>query len=595
MDVKKIGVVGLGTMGSNIALVCARGGADTVACEMDAPSLEEGMNRVRSFLDAGVQKGKSSPGERDATLGRLKGTAQLTDLAGCDLVIEAIHEDMPEKEELFRRLGDILSPAAILATNTSTLSVTELAAASGRPPNVIGTHFCLPAALNKMVEVAPGLLTSKDTTAATLAFLERVGQSPVEVKDSPGFILNYFLIPFQNDCIRLIETGYSTPADIDAGIRLGLGYKMGPMRLLDIEGLDIHRTVALSLYEQFKDPRYMPPPLVDRMIAAGRLGTRTGRGFYSYKKPGIYGVAEPDEAAAEQRDISLGKPICDAIRKVGVVGLGAMGSGIAQVCATAGLEVFSIEANEGALEAGMGRVKKNLEGAVARGKIEDFTRKEILGRFHGSTDLGTLADCDFIIEVVVENMAVKLEMFEKLEQVAKADAILASNTSCLSVTAMAAKTKRPDRVLGMHFFNPPYAMRLVEVIEAVQTAPEIAQFGIAFCQRIGKTPILVKDRPGFLVNLLLVPYLNQAAQAFDEGLATREAMDKAVHGGLGHPMGPLTLLDLVGIDVAEFVADAMAVEMGGSRYVAPPILRRMTSAGWLGRKSGKGFYDYTSK
>ena len=162
----------------------------------------------------------------------------------------------------------------------------------------------------------------------------------------------------------------------------------------------------------------------------------------------------------------------------------------------------------------------------------------------------------------------------------------------LSVTAMAAKAKYPERVLGLHFFNPPYAMRLVEVIQAVQTAPEILEFGVAFCQRIGKTPVPVKDRPGFLVNRLLVPYLNHAAQAFDDRLADRETMDKAIHMGLGHPMGPLTLLDLVGIDVQAFVADAIAGELGEARFFAPPILRRMTSANWLGRKTGRGFYDY---
>ncbi len=592
MDIEKVGVAGLGTMGSNIAIVCARAGVETVACEVNESALEAGMGRIRAFLDAGVEKGKTSPADRDAALARLRGTADLADLAGCDLVIEAISEDLGEKCALLAKLDALLGESAILASNTSTLSITKMGAASGRPDRMIGTHFCLPAALNRFVEVAPGALTSGDTLRATMAFLEKTGQAPLEVKDTPGFILNHLLIPFQNDCIRMIEAGFTTPADLDAGITLGLGYKMAPMRLLDIEGLDIHRTVALSLYEQIRDPRYAPPPLVDRMIAAGHLGAKTGRGFYTYEKAGVFGVAEPVPESAAARAASAGKPLADAIKQVGVIGLGTMGSGIAQVCLTAGLEVIGIEADAGMLQKGLERIEKNLAGAVKRGKMDEAAKEETLGRLRGTTDMGELSGCDLIVEVIVENLDTKLGLFEIIDGIAKEGAIIASNTSCLSVTAMAAKIRNPGRVLGLHFFNPPYAMRLVEVIEAVQTAPEILEFGIAFCRRIGKTPVPVKDRPGFLVNRLLVPYLNHAAQAFDDGLAGRETFDKAIQMGLGHPMGPLTLLDLVGIDVQTFVADAIAAELGGARYFAPPILRRMTSAGWLGRKTGRGFYEY---
>ena len=592
MKVQKVGVVGLGTMGSNIAIVCARGGKETVVFEANAAAMESGMGRVRAFLDAGVEKGKTSPEERDAMMGRIQQAGSLSGLEDCDLVIEAITEDREEKNKLLRSLNAVLGKRAIIASNTSTLSISHMGAASGRPSKTIGAHFCLPAALNKLVEVVPGLLTSDETTSATSAFLEEVGQTPVTVKDAPGFVLNYFLVAFQNDCIRLIESGYTNPADLDAGVRLGLGYRMGPMRLLDIEGLDIHRTVSLSMYEQLKDSRYIPPPLVDRMIDAGHLGAKTGKGFYTYKSAGVFGVAEPEEDAAHARDLSQGQPIADAVKKVGVVGLGAMGSGIAQVCVTAGLEVTGVEVNADALEAGLTRIRRNLGGAVKRGKMDEAQKEETLARLGGSTDLDALSDCDLIIEVIVENLDAKLVLFEKLGSIAKEGAIIASNTSCLSVTAMAAKTKTPERVLGLHFFNPPYAMRLVEVVEAIQTAPEITEFGIAFCHRIGKTPIPVKDRPGFLVNRLLVPYLNHAAHAFDEGLADRESMDKAISMGLGHPMGPLTLIDLVGVDVQTFVADSMAAELGEARFYAPPVLRRMTSAQWLGRKTGKGFYDY---
>ncbi len=592
MKPQKVGVVGLGTMGSNIAIVCARGGKETLVLEANAAALESGMGRIREFLDAGVQKGKTSEAERDAIVGRIQEAHALPDMAGCDLVIEAITESQAEKNGLLRSLDAILDDDAIIASNTSTLSISNMGAASGRPAKTIGTHFCLPAALNRLVEVAPGLLTSADTRSATVAFLEEIGQTPVEVKDSPGFVLNYFLAAFQNDCIRLVESGYTTPADLDAGVRLGLGYRMGPMRLLDIEGLDIHRTVSLSMYKQLKDPRHIPPPLVDRMIDAGHLGAKAGRGFYAYKSAGVFGVAEPAEDAAQGREGAAGAAIADAVRKVGVVGIGTMGSGIAQVCISSGLEVVAVELNPDVLESGLGRIRRNLDGAVKRGKMDESQKQETLDRLSGSTALADLADCDLIVEAIVENLEAKRALFGRLGEIAKTGAIIASNTSCLSVTAMAAQTKNPERVLGLHFFNPPYAMRLVEVVEAVQTAPDITQFGIAFCRRIGKTPIPVKDRPGFLVNRLVVPYLNHAAQAFDDGLADRESMDKAISMGLGHPMGPLTLIDLVGVDVQTFVANSMAEELGEARFYAPPILRRMTSAGWLGRKTGRGFYEY---
>lgn len=592
MKPQKVGVVGLGTMGSNIAIVCARGGKETRVLEANAQALASGMGRIREFLDAGVQKGKTAPAERDAIIGRIQAARALPDMAGCDIVIEAITESRAEKNALLRSLDAVLDDEAIIASNTSTLSISNMGAASGRPARTIGAHFCLPAALNRLVEVAPGLLTSADTLRATMGFLEEIGQTPVEVKDAPGFVLNYFLAAFQNDCIRLVESGYTTPADLDAGVRLGLGYRMGPMRLLDIEGLDIHRTVSLSMYEQLKDPRYIPPPLVDRMIDAGHLGTKTGRGFYAYKSAGVFGVAEPEEDAARGREGAAGAALADAVKKVGVVGVGTMGSGIAQVCASSGLEVVAVEVNPDVLEAGMGRIRRNLDGAVKRGKMDESQKQETLDRLRGATDLADLADCDLIVEAIVENLEAKLALFGKLGEIAKTGAVIASNTSCLSVTAMAAKAQNPERVLGLHFFNPPYAMRLVEVVEAVQTAPDITQFGVAFCRRIGKTPIPVKDRPGFLVNRLVVPYLNHAAQAFDDGLADRESMDKAIRMGLGHPMGPLTLIDLVGVDVQTFVANSMAEELGEPRFYAPPILRRMTSAGWLGRKTGRGFYEY---
>ncbi|MBI3007069.1 MAG: 3-hydroxyacyl-CoA dehydrogenase family protein [candidate division NC10 bacterium] len=514
---------------------------------------------------------------------------------GCALAIEALPGGLAEKGALLRRLAGLTEDGTVLATSTGTLSAAALGAASGCPERVVALHFRHPAPFSGLVEVAPGPLTGEGTVQAAVAFLKGAGLAPLVVKDTPGFILNRLFVPFLNDCIRLVESGYATSSDIDVGVQLGLGYKMGPMRLLDIQGLDRHREAALSLFEQLGDPRYAPPPLADRMIASGRLGMKSGRGFFTYQRPSDQGDAEALPEAAGARDLSAGTALAEGIRRVGVIGLGAMGSGIAQVCATSGLEVSAVEVNAQALEAGLGRVQKNLADAVQRGKMQEAEKEATLGRLRGSADLESLAGCDLVIEAAVENLDLKLDIFKRLGGVAGEEAILATNTSCLPVTAMAAQTRRPGRVLGLHFFNPPYAMRLVEVIEAQQTEPEIAAFGLAFCRRLGKISIPVKDRPGFLVNRLVVPFLNHAAQLYDEGLAPRETLDQAVREGLGHPMGPLTLSDLVGVDVLTFVAEAMARELYEPRFGPPPLLSRMTAAGWLGRKSGRGFYGYEGR
>ena len=589
MEFKKVGIIGIDTMGSNIAILCAKAGLSTLITDENQENLKNGFENIKNFLSTGITKGKLSSEQKESIENSIQKVTTIQSLNDCDIIIEAIVEDQNAKNKLFKNLNSFVKEETIFASNTSTLSITNIGLHSGRPDRTIGTHFCLPATLNKTVEITSGIHTSENTYTKTFKFLEKLGQIPTKTKDSPGFILNYFLSPFLNDCIHLIETGYTNATDLDTAVKLGLGYKIGPMELLDIEGLDIHRTVSLSLYKQLKDPRYKPPNLVNKMIDSGFLGTKSGKGFYNYKKPGFYGTVEREETTMEKKE-EIDFP--ENIKKVGIVGLGTMGSGIAQVCLTSGFEVYSVEENSEILTKGLEKIEGNLEVAVQRGKLDSSIKSEILTRLQGSTDLNSLAECDLVIEVIIENLDAKTKLFRELDKIVKKNSFLASNTSCLSVTSIASSTNRPDKVLGLHFFNPPYAMKLVEVIQAIQTSEKTFAFGKEFCKKIGKVPIPVQDRPGFLVNRLLIPYLNMAAQAFDEKLATREDMDRVISSGLGYPMGPLTLLDLVGIDVQTFVSDAMFEELGESRFMPPPILRRMTSAKWLGRKSGIGFYEY---
>ena len=281
------------------------------------------------------------------------------------------------------------------------------------------------------------------------------------------------------------------------------------------------------------------------------------------------------------------------LNTVGVVGCGLMGSGIAEVCARAGYRIVVREISEPLLQSGLNRIEKSLGKAVTRGKISQEQANQTLGRIRGTLALADLADCNLVVEAAIENMSLKKEIFAELDQILAPEAILASNTSSLCITEMASATGRGDKVLGIHFFNPVPVMPLIEFVRTILTSDETMAIAQQFGASLGKTVVTAKDTPGFIVNRLLVPYLLQAVQVYEDGLATREDIDTAVKLGLAHPMGPLTLLDFVGLDTTLFIADAMYDEYKDPRYAAPPLLRRMVLAGHLGRKSGKGFYDYT--
>ena len=280
------------------------------------------------------------------------------------------------------------------------------------------------------------------------------------------------------------------------------------------------------------------------------------------------------------------------IKTVGVIGCGLMGAGIVEVCARAAYDVVVLEVNQDLLDRGLGRIRSSLEKAVARGKATREEADQTLGRIRGTLDLADFGACDLVVEAAVENMEVKKQLFAALDAVVPSHAILASNTSSLCITEMASATKRGDKVLGIHFFNPVPVMPLIEFVRTILTSDETMQTAREFGASLGKTMVTAKDTPGFIVNRLLIPYILDAVRVYENGLATREDIDTAIKLGLNHPMGPLTLLDFVGLDTTLFIADAMFEEYKDERYAALPLLRRMVLAGQLGRKSGKGFYDY---
>ncbi len=283
------------------------------------------------------------------------------------------------------------------------------------------------------------------------------------------------------------------------------------------------------------------------------------------------------------------------IKKVGVLGCGLMGSGIAQVAAQSGHPTTVLEVTQALVDAGLKRIDQFLAGGVARGKVRPEDRQATLGRLAGTTDYAALADCDIVIEAVVENLGAKREAFQSLERTLKPEAILASNTSSLSITEMAVQTKRPKRFVGLHFFNPVPLMKLVEVTRTIQTEPGVEETVLEFARDLGKTPIRALDRTGFIVNRLLVPYILDAIRALEEGVGTITDIDQGMKLGCGHPMGPFTLLDLVGIDTTYYIANIMFDEFREKRFAPPPLMKRMVLAGFHGRKTGKGFYDYSSE
>ena len=282
----------------------------------------------------------------------------------------------------------------------------------------------------------------------------------------------------------------------------------------------------------------------------------------------------------------------EEVNSVGVVGAGIMGSGIVEVCAKAGMRVTFVEADAERKDKGQRAIERSLAKAVERGKLDEAGRDRILSLIESSTDLGALSAADLVIEAVTEDLDVKLAVFRTLDELTSPEVVLATNTSTLPVAQLATVTKRPDKVLGLHFFNPPPVMKLLEIVRTLSTSEETIQFARDLGDRLGKTTVLAKDRAGFIVNTLLIPYLNNAIRLVDQGFASLEDIDTAIALGLAHPMGPLALLDLIGLDTALHAANVLYDEYKDSAFAPPPLLKRMVAAGHLGRKSGKGFYEY---
>lgn len=588
-ELSTIGVIGMGTMGAGIAEVFARTGLSVVAVEASPEALAAGRGHVEHSTGRALARGKITEDDQRALLDRITFATDLGDVADCDLVVEAVPEHLDLKSEIFGKLDSIVRDDAILATNTSSLSVTEISVATHNPRRVVGMHFFNPAPVLKFVEIIRTVVTEDSVVEDVKALAARLGKMPVVVGDKAGFIANALLFGYLNHAVSLYESHYATREDIDAAMTLGCGLPMGPLALMDLIGLDTAYEILDTMYRQGRERLHAPTPILKQMVTAGLRGRKTGRGFYTYAEPSSSTVVD-DELTPAGSPAAQGRP--RDISRVGVVGSGTMATGIAEVLAKARCDVLVVARGQDKVDAVRAAVAKSMEKAVQRGKLEGVERDAALTRITGSVRLDDLADADMVIEAVVEDLAVKQALFENLDEICKPGAVLATTTSSLPVVECAASTSRARDVVGMHFFNPAQQMKLVEVVRTVSTADDVVATAVAVCERLGKHPVTCADRAGFIVNALLFPYLNDAVKMLEAHYAGADDIDTAMKTGCGYPMGPFELLDVVGLDVALAIQRELYLEFRERGLAPAPLLEQLVTAGYLGRKVGRGFRTY---
>jgi 3-hydroxybutyryl-CoA dehydrogenase len=554
--VERVGVVGLGTMGAGIAEVFARNGIDVVAVEVAAEPLERGRATLIASTDRALSRGRLDATERDALLGRVSFAVGLDALGDVDLVVEAVSERLELKRLIFAELDRVCRPEAILATNTSSLSVTEISVATSRPGRVIGMHFFNPAPVMKLVEVVRTVLTDDEVVAAVTALCARLGKVGVSIADRAGFIANALLFGYLNQAVAMFEARYVSREDLDTAMRLGCGLPMGPLALLDLIGLDVAQEILDTMYSNGgRDRRHAPVPLLRQLVTAGLLGRKSGRGFYTYQAPGS-SVVVPDELTPAEPADAAQTPSPPAV--VAVVGAspgaepaGGLAAALAELFGQAGCPVTAVRPSE----------------------------------------LAGLAEADFVIEAGCDAAEPTRELLARLGEAARPGALLASTTTYLSVIDAAMATGRPADVVGLHFAAGVKPGSLVEVATTVRTSPTAGQRVRAACTGAGLHPVVCADRAGLVVDALLYPYLNDAVKMLEASYSTVEDIDHAMTLGCGYPSGPFAVLDAVGLDVALERQRRLFAEFAEPGLAPAPLLQHLVTAGRLGRSTGHGFRE----
>ncbi|MEV8477348.1 3-hydroxybutyryl-CoA dehydrogenase [Streptomyces sp. NPDC051173] len=589
---RTVAVVGLGTMGTGIAEVLAQAGREVIGIDVSEAAAAHAVRALEAATARAVRRERITEEERRAALARFRTSHELAAAADADLVIEVVPEDYALKHEVFTALDAIVRPGTILATGTNALSVTRLAADSAHPERVLGLHFFNPAPAMRLVEVVSSVLTAPTAVTAVTELARELGKEPVAVGDRPGFVADGLLFGYLNQAAAMYESRYATREDIDAAMRLGCGLPMGPLALLDLIGIDTARTVLEAMYTASRDRLHAPAPILGQLAEAGLTGRKSGRGFYTYEAPDS-AVVVPDERTPGGGAQGGGE--VREVRAVGVAGSGTMASGIAEVFAKAGYAVVLAARSAEKAEAAKARIAGSLARSVEKGRLTPAERDTALAAITPAGSLDAFAEVDLAVEAVAEDLVVKQQLFAALDKVCKPGAILATTTSSLPVVACARATGRPRDVVGMHFFNPAPAMKLVEVVRTVLTGDDVHATVRAVCARVRKHPVDCGDRAGFIVNALLFPYLNNAIKMVQEHYATLDDIDAAMKLGGGYPMGPFELLDVVGLDVSLAIEKVLHREFRDPGLAPAPLLEHLVAAGCLGRKTGRGFREYARR
>ncbi|MGA4845685.1 3-hydroxyacyl-CoA dehydrogenase family protein [Streptomyces sp. G5(2025)] len=586
-----VAVIGLGTMGTGIAEVLARAGREVIGIDISQAAATQAVASLEASTARAVRGERLTDEERRDVLARFRTFTDLRAAADADLVIEVTPESYEIKQQVIRELDGVVRPDTIIATGTNALSVTRLAAESARPERVLGLHFFNPAPAMKLVEVVSSVLTSPAAVATVTELAQALGKEPVAVGDRPGFVADGLLFGYLNQAAAMYEAKYASREDIDAAMKLGCGLPMGPLALLDLIGVDTARTVLDAMYAESHDRLHAPAPILKQLSEAGLTGRKSGRGFYTYAEPGSAEVVPDALTPLEGERHTRGR----TVRSVGVAGSGTMASGIAEVFAKAGYDVVLAARTDEKAETAKARVGKSLARSVDKGRLTAEAAAQALERITSAGSYEAFADVDLALEAVAEDLEIKRQLFATLDKVCKPGAILATTTSSLPVVACARATTRPRDVIGMHFFNPAPAMKLVEVVRTVLTADDVHATAREVCATIRKHPVDCGDRAGFIVNALLFPYLNNAIKMVQEHYATLDDIDAAMKLGGGYPMGPFELLDVVGLDVSLAIEKVLHREFRDPGLAPAPLLEHLVAAGCLGRKTGRGFREYARR
>lgn len=587
-SIRSVAVIGMGTMGTGIAEVIARHGIAVKAIDVDDDALDSARQRIEASTERAVSREKMTPPERSELLERIVFTTNIQECVAVDMVIEAVTEDVDLKRGILGQLDGLVGEHVIWCTNTSSLSVTQISTAVSQPSRVVGLHFFNPAPVQDFVEIVRTVVTDDSVVEQVREFAEQIGKQAVICEDKAGFIANSLLFGYLNHAASMYEQKYASREDIDTAMRLGCGLPMGPLALLDLIGLDTAYQILDTMYREGRDRLHAPSPILKHMVTAGLKGRKSGRGFYTYAEPGSPEVVSD----ALTPDPALSGDQARSVSSVGVVGSGTMATGIIEVFAKAGFEVTFVARSSDKVERVHASISRSLEKALQRGKISEEDVESTRARITGSTSLEDLSTVDLVVEAIAEELDIKTALFENLDEICRGGAVLATTTSSLPVVDFAAVTSRPGDVVGLHFFNPAPVMKLVEVVDTVATSPDVIATAMDVVAKIGKVSVRCGDRAGFIVNALLFPYLNDAIKMAEGNYASTEDIDTAMKLGCGYPMGPFELLDVVGLDVSLAIQQTLYREFREPGFAPAPWLEHLVTAGYTGRKAGRGFRSY---